>query len=390
MNRWDRSRRSGAVCPDRRTFLALLGSAGATRLLRPWPTLLLNPPQLLFVGSCNRSDEGTIHILSVMGGRCEHLGSVSSEQPVSLAVHPTQPILYAANGISRYRYEPRGTIEAFLVDPAAGRVKRLARQALSLSATEPRSLAVAPDGSSVLVAASGGGAYNVLPLDAGGIPGPPATILKQVGRAGPTSVLFGPRQGIGIAADPGADRLDLLAEDAKTPHTYAVVSRASFKRGFGPSALALHRGGDWLVAAHRERPALTLARLGRSAQLDIARDIPLGSSPVAIAWHPRRDLLYVVLHDDDSRNHLQVWRLDSPNRALHRIAETTIRNTGFQAMHCESASLYLACSGGVMAATLDPGTGIPLRLDPMVSIPGAVSFAALSTRERSVAPARPA
>ena len=390
MNPRHRSRKSGAACPNRRTFLAMLGSAGTIRAFPQLQSLASSHTatnSLLLVGACDRSDGGALHTVALQGSRCERLASISSESPAALAVHPFRPIIYAANAVSRYRHEPRGTIEAFLVDRTTGHIERLSRLPLSLSATQPGSLAVTPDGGSLLVAASGGGAYNVMPLDAVGIPGPPSTILKQVGRGSqlpqpaksrPVSVLFHPGRAMGIAADLGTDRLDLLTADPEIPHRLAVVSRISFATGSGPCALALHRDGDLLIAAQRLRPALTLLCFGGPGHLHIARDIPLRTAPAAIAWHPRHDVLYVVLNEGSGLSRLQTWQLNSAQGTLRPIAEVTTPLPDVRAVHCESTAVYLACGDGVTGAALDPATGIPLNVNRMASIPGAVSLATVS------------
>ncbi|HEY1808061.1 MAG TPA: beta-propeller fold lactonase family protein [Acidobacteriaceae bacterium] len=367
----------------------MLGSAGAIRAFPQLQSLASSHAEshsLLLVGARDRSDGGAIHTLSIQDRRCEPLASIPAASPVALAVHPVRPIVYAANAVSRYRHEPRGTIEAFLVDQGTGHLQRLSRQPLSLSATLPGSLAVTPDGVSLLVAASGGGAYNLMPLDADGVPGPPSMILKQVGRgpqlpqqvrARPVSVLFR-RRSLGIAADLGADRLDLFTADPEIPHRLAIVSRISLAPGSGPCALALHPDGDLLIAAQRLRPALTLLCFGGPAHLQIARDIPLRTAPAAIAWHPRHDLLYVVLNEGSRLSRLQAWQPDFAGGTLRPVAEITTPLPDIRAIHCEPTAVYLACSDGVMDAALDPATGIPLNVNRIASIPGAVSLAAVS------------
>src|ERR1700741_3642496 len=175
---------------SRRGFLVRLGGAGAALLL-PNAAFAASPgvaaaDGLLCVGSFGQADPGTLHVVARRAGRWERLGSAATELPMALAAHPFHPVVYVANGVKMYRHEPRGTIEAFHIDPKNGRLEPRAGQPLSLWATEPRSLAVAPDGRNLLVAAFGGGAYNVLPINPSGVLGAPSTILKQVGRGSAT------------------------------------------------------------------------------------------------------------------------------------------------------------------------------------------------------------
>ncbi len=393
----DRLRTSGAVRgfgapPTRRTFLAMLGSAGAVRLV-PQPHGLVPSgaearPTLLCVGALTGGGSGAIHTLAVQGGRCEPLGSIPSEQPLALASHPARPIIYAANSVNRYRHEPRGTVEAVLVDQRTGQLERVACQPLSLSATYPRSLAVSPDGRSLLVAAFGGGAYNILPLDESGVPGAPSAILKQVGRgahfpdqgsAHPASVVFVRQHLMGIAADFGADRLDLLSPDPNAPRKFTIVNRIACRPGSGPCALALHREGGLLVAAQRLRPALTIFRLVPPAHLEQSGEIPLPSTPAAITWCPQQEILYTVLTERSCLSHLHVWQLDPAAGTLRRIAEAALPAADIRAIHAGPAALYLASERGLITVNLDHTSRTPLLTTGLsAAVRGAVSLAAVT------------
>ena len=105
--------------------------------------------------------------------------TMASAHPVAMAISDGN--LYVANGVSEYGSLPRGSVEAYAIDAATGRLEFKNRVPLSLSGILPRDLAVAPDGRSVVVAMHGGGAYNVVSVLEDGRLGRVSGILKETG-----------------------------------------------------------------------------------------------------------------------------------------------------------------------------------------------------------------
>ena len=136
---------------------------------------------LVCVGSFGAADPGTLHLLQIQRGKTRVLNTHPSARPAAIVRHPLRPLLYVANDVSLHQHQPRGTVETFVFDQSTGMLELVGQQPLSLSATQPRSLAISPDGRRLVVAAYDGGAYNVLAIDECGLPAAPSTILKQVG-----------------------------------------------------------------------------------------------------------------------------------------------------------------------------------------------------------------
>ena len=112
---------------------------------------------------------------------CTLVQTVRSQAPSALAVHPHRPVLYATNAVSLHDALPQGTVEVYSINRSNGLLCLWQRQTLSLSGTEPRSLAISPDQRFLLVALYGGGAYNVLPIEPNGTVGAPRRIFKELG-----------------------------------------------------------------------------------------------------------------------------------------------------------------------------------------------------------------
>lgn len=370
---------------SRRTFLAGLGCAGAAVLLPKSGGAMSGSTALLCVGSFSKHNAGTIHVVAVESGRCGRLAAAASERPLALAVHPLRPIVYVANGVEQYRYEPRGTVEAFLVDRRSGRLELLARQPLSLSATDPRALAVSPDGSSLLVAAFGGSAYNVLPLNQDGVPGAPSTILKQLGRgsdspARPAAVLFHPKEGWAVAADGGADRLDLLSAGtgARDAAGFTVRSRVQTKPAAGLSRLALHPNGRLLVAMQQRKAGLTSFEVSRSGVFTSLSEVSLDSTPTSIAFHPRENMLYSAMRMSTNRSKLETWHVDPNAGSFGRVGSLSLPAGDIRTLVCSARALWAASDRGLFAMTLDGFTATPQSWERTATIPGATAVALLS------------
>ncbi len=134
-----------------------------------------------YAGSLGADGHDSIEAFRVDSGRWTRIQQAPCRAPVCLILHPNRPVLYVANAVALHEGLPRGTVEVFSIDLKSGALSRLQRRGLSLSGTEPRSLAVSPDGRHLAVAIYGGGAYNVLAIERDGTLGQVRHIFKEVG-----------------------------------------------------------------------------------------------------------------------------------------------------------------------------------------------------------------
>jgi 6-phosphogluconolactonase (cycloisomerase 2 family) len=189
------------------------------------------------------------------GGRL--VQTVPSENPSFLALDANRKLLFVVNEISQYQGLPAGSVESHSVHPQTGLLSLVSRQALSLSAIKPRSLAISPDGKFLAVAVYGGGAYNVLPIRANGEIGPVTQILKEIGRgphpteqatAHPHSLIFHPSGRFVIASDVGMDRISVFAfHDGRMVRLNQIQTPA----GSGPGHLELGSDGSRIFVRHQ-------------------------------------------------------------------------------------------------------------------------------------------
>lgn len=183
--------------------------------------------------------------------------AAETPSPSFLAVHPTRPFLYAVNEVNTFAGKATGSVSAFSIDRATGRLTPLNQE--SSGGTGPAHLSVDAAGRNVLVANYGGGSVSVLPLDA-------------QGRLQPSSAFV---QHTGSSVNP---------QRQKEPHAHAIVVDAADRFAYVPD-LGLDK-----IMIYRFGPAKgTLA----PATPPFAAVAP-GSGPRHIALHPRRPYAYVI------------------------------------------------------------------------------------------------
>jgi 6-phosphogluconolactonase len=289
---------------NRRRFLQMVGSTSVLGAAgRGWASLIAAPRQsrFVYIGAADG-----IHVYSITADeRFIHRQTMASAHPVAMAIGGRH--LYVANGISEYGNLPRGSVEAYAIDAATGRLEFKNRVPLSLSGILPRDLAVAPDGRSVVVAVHGGGAYNVLSVREDGRLERVSGIFKETGSgphvlqsaAHPSAVTFD-AAGRVLTADEGSDKLSmfLLSNGRLT-----VAGRREVPAGSGPSRIVLHPDGNRLYVANALNGTVSSFAYDGGI-LDHRRTVSIGSEVAGLAMHPSGEILYSA-HDHGVR----VWKI---------------------------------------------------------------------------------
>jgi 6-phosphogluconolactonase len=202
---------------------------------------------------------GTPHAIEVyrrVPGQKRIVQTVVSENPCALTLDSTGRYLLAVNDIDEFEHLPSGSVESYRVETSSGRLSLVSRTALSLSATKPRHLAISPDRRMIVVAAYGGGVYNVLPISANGEVTKVTQVIKEIGcsvnghwqsSSHPHSVAFHPSGKFLFGTDSGADRINVFTID--NGHL-TCVHRFPAVPGTGPAALLLDPSGTELSVEH--------------------------------------------------------------------------------------------------------------------------------------------
>lgn len=377
---------------NRRTFLQRLGYFSGMGAVHPgaaWSFFIgrkqlqgrdrfgeTTEPLFAYVASW----ENGIQVFNVAGNSWELAQTIASDKPSCLALHPNRKFIYAVNEIDEYRGLPAGTVEAYKIDARDGRLTLLNRQALSLSATAPRYLTVGPDGSKLIVAAHGGGSYNVLPVRADGSLERVSGILKEIGSgpnlerqhaSHPQMVLFDTTQHHLLSADLGSDSLNVftLAEGRLN-----VAHRHGTEPGSGPRLIALHPAGRILYVMNELNASISCfgydAASGRIQ--DRLHHQPLYTSvslktavATTMAMHPSGNFLYTSCSrsraSSSANSRIAAWSIDSATGKLDLIPESTkwIPSSYVTSIVPEQNALFiLSQAEGIFRLNLNPASGL--------------------------------
>jgi 6-phosphogluconolactonase (cycloisomerase 2 family) len=338
---------------DRRRFLQIAGSASlwsAAGSRLGWAATRPSPARFAYIGA-----EHAIHLYSISEDeRFVLRQTMASAYPVAMAI--SRGHLYVANGVSHYGNLPRGSVEAYAIDSAIGRLELKSRAPLSLSGTSPRDLAVAPDGRSVVVAVHGGGAYNVVPLAEDGRLGRVSGILKEIGSgphrlqaaAHPSSVMFD-REGRVLTADQGSDKVSVLT---LSDGELAVSRRYEVTAGSGPTSIVLHPGGRRVYVAHALNGSLSSYSYDVAGILDHKQTVrALGTGELAaLAIHPSGEMLYSS-HGDA----VQAWKIVA-NGSVEPFSGVEAVRASKLHVTADGKSLLALSSDAVFSMEIDPAT----------------------------------
>jgi 6-phosphogluconolactonase len=309
--------RRSAARWTRREFVR--GAAGMVALPHLRLGVVATPaPQFAYVAS----GQGGLHVFRLRGEVWTRTQRVPSPAPACILLSPAQRTLYVANDVDAHDGLPRGTVEAFHVDPLDGRLTLLGRTPLSLSATHPRHLALSPDGKLLAVAAYGGAIYNLFPVAEDGSLGQPSSIFKQAGcgphaqsqaSAHPHTLLFDAGGRHLLSSDFGSDRLSVFAVEGGRLQRRMQLATAE---GSGPGACALHPAGSVFYAWHNLQSTLACYGYdGVSGSIgDTLQRLSFPTASLhALALHPSGRMLYTT---QENRNELRAWHVNAKNGRL--------------------------------------------------------------------------
>jgi 6-phosphogluconolactonase len=304
--------------------------------------------------------QGSIHVFSSRGKEWTPIQQVTSRSPAFVLLSPAQRTLYVANEVDVHEGLPRGSVEAFSIDPGNGRLTLLGRTALSLSATRPRHMAISPDGRLLAVAAYGGGVYNLLPIEEDGALGQPHTIFKDAGcgahsalqaSAHPHTLVF---DGAGrklLSSDFGRDQLSVFSvRDSRLQRNM----QRSTGDGSGPGACLLHPSAGALYVWHGLKSVLACYRYDGASVGEVRQQFSLPSfCEGSLALHPSGRMLYTT------QSGLRAWRVDERSGMLALQQKLSIDERGQIVVARDGKSVYVlsGASGLIHELTADRATG---------------------------------
>ena len=329
---------------SRRSFLGVMGSSsviglGGPLLPRVAAWAAHPSPVIRFAYVASDADrKGAVHVFRVgPDGAWTLVQSVVTRAPSSLAVSHDGDTLFVANRVYRYQNRPAGSVESYRIDRQTGKLGIISRRSLALSAVGPGHIAVSPDARFLVVCATAGGAYNLLPILSGGALGNVAILCKETGASihpewqcssRPQQVTFDGRGRL-IASDLGADRLSIF--EIRESGLIAR-QRLAVQAGSGPSAIQFHPGMSVLFAGGALDGTLTALVYDESygswtGKKAMVRAIPQSTEGRlhTIAVHPSGEFV-VAAWSDAERHGVSTWRFDGGSFSF--APTQTIRSDG--------------------------------------------------------------
>jgi 6-phosphogluconolactonase len=222
--------------------------------------------------------------------------------PSCLALNAPGTRLYSANETDRVGNDKEGTVSAFAINRADGKLELL--NTVRTGGAGPTFVSVHPAGRFVLVANYFGGSVSVLPILPDGRLGPATDIKNDAGEVGPARATNAPRGSFAfsghdrthahmIQADPsgrfvlhvdlGLDRIFVWKfDDQKGTLTPSETPSVSLPPGDGPRHFHFHPNGRWFYSIQEEGSNIVLfdydAATGRLASRQTISTLPPGFS----------------------------------------------------------------------------------------------------------------
>lgn len=250
-------------------------------------------------------------------GKLDSIGlAAETQDPTFLAVHPSFKYLYAVNEVNRFNGERTGSVSAYRINSATGKLTFL--NVVSSRGTGPAHLTVDRGGKFVLVANYGGGSIAALAINADGSLGDATASIQHKGSSvNPRrqrephahSINMSPDNRFAIVADLGLDKLLVYRFDAakgtlEPNHPPSV----SLKPGAGPRHFAFHPNGRVAYAINEIASTVTVfdwnAANGvfteKQTVTTLPKDFSGENSTAEVVVHPNGKFLYGSNRGHDS------------------------------------------------------------------------------------------
>jgi 6-phosphogluconolactonase len=314
--------------------------------------------------------------------------AVETASPSFITVDRARGLLFAVNEISNYEGKPTGSVSAYSIDRATGRLTLINRQP-SLGRS-PCHLTLDRTGRHLLVANYSSGTVAVLPVAADGRLGEPtavqhsgSSINKQRQEAPHAHCTnFDPAYRFFFACDLGTDQvMAYRLDDAKGILTAHTPPFAAVKAGSGPRHMAFRPDGRYAYVLNELTSTVTAfsydAQKGVLTEGQTSSTLPAGhtgqNSGAEIAVHPSGRFVYT---SNRGHNSIAIFRVDQATGALTfvRTQETGGRTPRNFALDPRGRLLLAANqdSGTVVVFTIDEASGDLTSTGVTVEVPSPV------------------
>jgi 6-phosphogluconolactonase len=282
--------------------------------------------RLVFVGTYTGPSSRGIYAFRFNDttGVLEPLGlAAETPSPSFLTASADGRFLFAVNETNSYNGERSGSVTSFAIDAAAGRLKPISVQ--STGGAAPCHLALDATERVLAVANYTGGTFVLLPVDNDGRLGPAAVTLTSAGSGPnrarqdgphPQMVLFDATNRFLLGTDLGSDRVLVYRFDPTTPALTTAHAAFDVPPGSGPRHLAFHPTEPLLFAVNELTSTVSTFIWDEAAGVLEGRGdeptLPDGyadpNAAAGIVVHPNGRFLYASNRGHDS---ITCWGLSS-------------------------------------------------------------------------------
>ena len=313
---------------SRRTFVGLMGG-GAFAAKRAGGKFRT------YVGTYSRGDSKGIYsfVLDTGAGTLTPEGLVAeTENPSFLAIHPTGKYLYAVNELDKYQGQASGSVTAFKINAASGKLERL--NEVASGGTSTCHINISRNGKFAVVSNYGSGSCAAFALEADGKLGTRTAFHQHSGSSadpgrqrGPHahSVNFDSQNKHVIVADLGLDQVKVYnfnaSTGAMTPNEPAFTK---LKPGSGPRHFSFHPSGKYAYVINEMACSVTAfnwnAAKGTLTEIDTFSTLPgpveKGFSTAEVVAHPNGKFVY---GSNRGHNTIAVFQVDAATGKLKTV-----------------------------------------------------------------------
>jgi len=315
-------------------LIRIFSVAAAALACLPQTAVAKKGEYIAYVGTYTRGDSKGIYAyrFNANTGKFTPIGLVAeTSNPSFLAIHPNHRFLYAANEINTFEGQPGGSVSAFAIDTASGKLKAL--NAVSSGGPGPCHVSLDKSGKWLFVANYGGGSVSAYPVQADGSLGKATAFVQHAGssvnpqrqrRPYAHSANPSPDGRFVLVADLGMDQVLTYPIDASKGMATTPSTVAKIEPGSGPRHMAFAPKGKFVylvsemaatVTAFSYDPANgSLKQLQTISMLPKDFTGPKGAAEIAI--DPSGKFLYATNRGHDS---LAIFVIDGKKGTLTSV-----------------------------------------------------------------------
>jgi len=291
--------------------------------------------------------------------------------PSFLALHPTQPYLYAALEVGEFEGQKTGAVEAFAIDRETGKLTKLNRQ--SSTGPGPCFVSVDPSGRTVLVANYSGGNVAAFSIAADGslkastsrnVHAGSGPNVRRQKKAYAHSITPDPTGKFALSCDLGTDEVIVYKLDGAAG-TIERASSIKLAPGAGPRHLAFSPSGKFVFVNGELDNTVTPMRWenGELTPLAPAPTLPADyhadSTTAEVAVHPNGKFVYCSNRGHDS---IAVMSFNESTGVLTPVGHTATRGSTPRNFAIDPSGRFLVVanqtSGTLVSFKIDPATGL--------------------------------